>query len=80
TARTQLITAQARTLAQLGALTRALDAKGFNADKIAALELDLVRSEEEGIPVCPQEVPEALDIDQEAIFQRLNARADSLNN
>ncbi len=79
-ARTQLVTAQARTLAEMGALTRTLDAAGFNADKIEALELDLKRGEDETIAVCPQAVPGAIDIDQEAIFERLNARADSLNN
>jgi adhesin transport system outer membrane protein len=71
-AKTQLLAAQARTLAQIGALTRALDASGFNADKIAALELDLQRKDREDIPQCPMGVPAALEIDQEAIFERLN--------
>lgn len=76
-AQTQLLSSQARTLAQIGALTRSLDASGFNADKIAALDLDLERSDSENIPQCPEGIPGALDIDQEAIFQRLNRSADS---
>lgn len=78
-ARTQLLEAQARTLARIGALTRALDASGFNADKIAALELKLQRPVNEDIPQCPEGVPRALDIDQEAIFRRLDREADSEN-
>ncbi|WP_439105754.1 TolC family outer membrane protein [Congregibacter sp.] len=74
-ARTQLLAAQAKTLASIGALTRALDADGFNADKIAELELDLQRADKEEIPQCPEGVPGALDIDQEAIFRRLDRAA-----
>ncbi|MEE4203722.1 MAG: TolC family outer membrane protein [Halieaceae bacterium] len=78
TARTQLVAAQAKTLAQMGALTQTLDAQGFNADRIASLELELMRDVDENIPACPSTVPGALEIDQEAIFERLNSRADSL--
>lgn len=76
-AQTQLISAQARTLANLGMLTRALDAEGFNADKIAELELNLARGEDEYVGQCPGGVPEEIKIDEEAIFERLNARAAS---
>jgi adhesin transport system outer membrane protein len=76
-ARTQLLGAQARTLAQVGALIQALDVDGFNADKIAALELALERREREEIPACPEGTPMAINIDQEAIFERLNRSADN---
>lgn len=79
-ARTRLLGAQARTLAQMGALTQTLDAQGFNAERIAGLQLDLQRDDDEQIPACPQVVPAELPIDQEAIFERLNSRADSLMN
>lgn len=74
-ARTKLGSSQAKTLATLGMLTRSLDAKGFNADKLAALELRLGRGDSENIAVCPAGVPQEIVIDQEAIFERLNARA-----
>ncbi|WP_439101902.1 TolC family outer membrane protein [Congregibacter sp.] len=77
TARTQLIAAQATALARVGSLTRALDAEGFNADKLAELELNLERKEKEEIPACPEGTPGALEIDQEAIFQRLDRAAGS---
>ncbi|WP_435217557.1 TolC family outer membrane protein [Luminiphilus sp. nBUS_07] len=47
-----LLQAQARVLAEIGVLTDALDAQGFNADKIEALDLDLVRRDDEQIAVC----------------------------
>ena len=74
-ARTNLASSQAKTLAKLGMLTRSLDAKGFNADKLAALELVLTRDASENIGVCPAGVPQEIIIDQEAVFERLNARA-----
>lgn len=75
TARTQLLLARARTLASIGSLTNALDAKGFNEAKLEALELELDRRQNEDIPVCPEGTPGAIDIDQEAIFRRLNRSA-----
>lgn len=78
-ARTKLASSQAKTLATLGMLTRSLDAKGFNADKLAALELQLGRGDSENIAVCPAGVPQEIVIDQEAIFERLNARASVAN-
>ena len=47
-----LLQAQARVLAEIGVLTDALDAQGFNADKIEALDLDLARRDDEQIAVC----------------------------
>ncbi|MFT7287617.1 MAG: adhesin transport system outer membrane protein [Halieaceae bacterium] len=76
-ARTRLLLAQARTLATVGALTGALDVQGFNADKLAALELDMTRYADEEIALCPTGFPEAIEIDQEEIFDRLNRQADA---
>jgi adhesin transport system outer membrane protein len=75
-ARTQLLAAQARTLAQVGVLTQSLDVEGFNADKIAALQLKTERRDSEEIAACPEGVPGAINIDQEAIFRRLDRSAD----
>ena len=74
-AQTDLVKAQATVLAELGVLTDSLDAKGFNSDKLEAVELDLARRDDEQIEACsPGGVP-SIAIDQEAIFERLNARA-----
>ena len=40
-AQTDLVKAQATVLSELGVLTDSLDAKGFNSDKLEAVELDL---------------------------------------
>lgn len=77
TSRIRLLVEQATTLANMGALTRTLDAKGFNADKIAELELNMARSEDEQIEICPAEVQGQIQIDQEAIYERLNAKAEA---
>ena len=74
-ARTQLIQAQAKVLAELGVLTNSLDAKGFNQDKLEQVELDLARRDDEQIQACSSGVVPQIDIDQEAIFERLNAKA-----
>lgn len=73
---TQLRNAEARSLATIGVLTGALDARGFNADKLDALQLDLQRKQDSEIPACPQGSVSEISIDQEAIFQRLNRSAD----
>jgi adhesin transport system outer membrane protein len=74
-AQTDLVKAQATVLSELGVLTDSLDAKGFNSDKLEAVELDLARRDDEQIEACsPGGVP-SIAIDQEAIFERLNARA-----
>ena len=75
TARVDLVKAQATVLAELGVLTDSLDAKGFNADKLAEVELDLRRRDDEQIDACSAGVVPEIEIDQEAIFERLNARA-----
>jgi adhesin transport system outer membrane protein len=79
-ARTRLALAKARTLAQMGTLTRALDVNGFSQDKLDALQLDLQRSRNEDIPACPSGIPQAVEIDQEAIFERLNESAAASDN
>ncbi|GEM_PF-1678222 len=75
-AETQLRGAQARALATIGVLTGALDVRGFNADKLDALKLDLERKQKEAIPACPDGYVDEIDINQEAIFERLNRSAD----
>jgi len=75
TAQTKLVVAQATVLGEMGILTDTLDAKGFNADKVEELDLDLSRDDDENIPLCGGAVVQAIDIDQQAIFERLNARA-----
>ena len=76
-AQTDLIKAQAKVLAELGVLTDSLDAKGFNSDKLAQVELDLSRRDDEQIPACSAGVLPEINIDQEAIFERLNAEANA---
>jgi len=77
TARTQLLRAQAITLAQIGALTQALDVQGFNEEKLAELKLKLERDDSEEIPSCPEGFPEAISVDQDEIFRRLNQSAET---
>lgn len=78
-ARTKLIREQAKVLAELGVLTDSLDAKGFNSDKLEMVELDLARRADEQIPACSADVLPKIEIDEEAIFQRLNAKANASN-
>jgi adhesin transport system outer membrane protein len=72
-----LLQAQASVLAETGVLTNALDAQGFNADKMAEVELDLARRDDEQIPACSAGVVPEIAIDQEDIFKRLNAEANA---
>jgi adhesin transport system outer membrane protein len=72
-----LLQAQASVLAETGVLTNALDADGFNADKLAEVELDLARRDDEQIPACSAGVVPEIAIDQEGIFTRLNAEANA---
>ena len=65
-AKINLLQAQARVLAEIGMLTDALDAQGFNADKIEALNLDLVRRDDEQIAVCDSGVVPEMVIVQDA--------------
>ena len=64
-------------LAETGVVTNALDADGFNADKMAEVELDLARRDDEQIPACSAGVVPEIAIDQEGIFTRLNAEANA---
>ena len=64
-AKINLLQAQARVLAEIGMLTDALDAQGFNSDKIEALDLDLVRRDDEQIAVCDSGVVPEMTIVQD---------------
>jgi len=64
-AKINLLQAQARVLAEIGMLTDALDAQGFNADKIEALNLDLVRRDDEQLAVCDSGVVPEMTIVQD---------------
>lgn len=73
-ARADLAAAQARTLANMGVLLSALDMQSLNADKIAALNMDLSRGDDDNSqPLCPPEPPPAVEIDKEALFASLTA-------
>ena len=75
TARTDLVKRQATVVAELGKLTDALDAEGFNSGKLAEIKLNLARQADSKTPECGLSAVPAINIDQEAIFERLNARA-----
>ncbi len=68
---TDLRTAQASTLANMGLLLASLNVEGLNAAQIAELDLDLSRDpeDENTQPLCPAEVPVA--IDRDALFASL---------
>ena len=73
-ARTGLLEAKARTLANMGLLLTATDVEGLNADKIRELELDFDRGEDEnGLPLCPPEAAEPPKVDKDALFAALVA-------
>ncbi len=76
-AKINLLQAQASVLAETGVLTDALDARGFNSDKLEQVELDLARRDDEQIPACSAGVVPEIAIDQEGIFNRLNAEANA---
>lgn len=75
---TDLGVAQARTLANMGLLLAALEMDGLNADKIAELDLDFTRDDddENAQALCPQGAPLSAAVDRDALFARLNASAD----
>jgi len=77
-ARARLVSSFAAALAETGSLTKALNAEGFNEARIMALDLDLERSSDEAIPKCPEGAPGEIQINEEAIFERLNTRAETL--
>jgi adhesin transport system outer membrane protein len=71
-ARADLVSAKARTLSNMGVLLSAVDVNGLNEDKIAELELDLGRgNDENGQALCPPEPPRAVEVDKEALFASL---------
>jgi adhesin transport system outer membrane protein len=82
-AKINLLQAQARVLAEIGMLTDALDAQGFNSDKIEALDLDLVRRDDEQIAVCDSGVVPEMTIVQDLSLEaepRVFTTADSMTN
>ncbi len=71
-ARADLIGAKARTLSNIGVLLSAVDVDGLNEEKIAEMELDFTRgNDENGQPLCPPEPPAAVVVDKEALFASL---------
>ena len=69
--------AQSATLSNMGLLLMAMNVEGLNAEEIAELDLNLVRGEDEnGLPLCPPEPPEAVTLDKEALFAGLAASSD----
>ena len=74
-AQTDLMSAQATVLAELGVLTDSLDANGFNADKMADVRDELASQTDDLVASCGADLVPAVDIDKDALFQRLNARA-----
>jgi adhesin transport system outer membrane protein len=82
-AKINLLQAQARVLAEIGMLTDALDAQGFNSDKIEALDLDLVRRDDEQIAVCDSGVVPEMTIVQDLSLEAepmVFTTADSMTN
>jgi hypothetical protein len=60
-------------------LTDSLDVRGFNQSKLNQVAQELERSEGEEILACSPGVVPNISIDQEAIFERLNVRAENSN-
>lgn len=77
-AEADLVGAQARTLASMGLLLAAMDVDGLNADRIAELDLDLSRDEndENSRALCPPEPPPPVTIDKEELFASLVSGSD----
>lgn len=76
TAEVNLVKAQAAILAETGVLTDAVGARGFNAQKIDELKLDLARRDNEEIPPCAFESVPEVAADQKVNFERLDAEAE----
>lgn len=76
TAEVNLVKAQAAILAETGVLTDAVGARGFNAQKIDELKLDLSRRDNEEIPPCAFESVPEVAADQKVNFERLDAEAE----
>jgi hypothetical protein len=60
-------------------LTDTLDVRGFNESKLNQIAQELERGEDEEILACSPGVVPTISIDQEAIFDRLNARAEKVD-
>jgi adhesin transport system outer membrane protein len=72
TARTNLMGAQARTLANMGLLTSAMSVDGFNQEKVEEMNLEFARGDDpNGDAKCPPEAPAQLYIDKETLFAEL---------
>lgn len=72
TARTNLMTAQARTLSNMGLLTSAMSVDGFNQDKVEEMNLEFSRGDDpNGEALCPAEPPTQLYINKEQLFAEL---------
>ena len=77
TARTNLMSAQARTLANMGLLTSAMSVDGFNQEKVEEMNLEFARGDDpNGDAKCPPEAPRQLYIDKETLFAELYGSAD----
>ena len=74
-----LFKAKATVLAETGVLTDSLDVRGFNQSRLNQVAQELERSEGEEILACSPGVVPTISIDQEAIFERLNVRAENSN-
>jgi adhesin transport system outer membrane protein len=81
TAVVDLVAAEASTLANMGQLLASLEVDGINADKVAAMDLDLARdpNDENSHALCPGEPatavpPEPLPADEPKIVLELNVQ------
>jgi adhesin transport system outer membrane protein len=70
---TDLVVTQASTLANMGLLLASLEVDGLNADKLAELDLDLSRDDddENAKGLCPTGPTAYAKVDRDALFSRL---------
>ena len=71
-----LLKAKAAVLAETGVLTDSLDARGFSETKLNQVAQELERDESEDIVACSPGIVPTIEIDQEAVFEKLNKRAE----
>tara|TARA_R110000823_G_scaffold27609_15_gene80420 strand:+ start:3810 stop:5282 length:1473 start_codon:yes stop_codon:yes gene_type:complete len=71
---TDLVKAQASTLANMGMLLASLEVDGLNADKVQALDLDLSRDadDENAGDLCPRVPTAQVKVDREALLSSLS--------
>lgn len=76
---TDLVTAQANTLANMGLLLASLDVDGLNAEQLSELDLDLSREEddENAQDLCPREATAAVKVDRKALMSSLSGNGES---